>query len=436
MTVATTAQFETLAGLVSARAGIVRRIHRRITAADEPPVPIIYDGTLSHFDFKKGEELERGTCGKGLTEEAAQLGAIGEAVEHYCASHARLRRMRRARIAELPTAIAPPEFVLYSEQQYARPGFRPRPWSADREIPWLEARELPDRTPVWIPAGLVYLNFSGQEPPDLLCPPTSSGTAAGPDLDRAILSGLLETAERDAFMVTWLNRLPVPRIDYTALGGPCGTIRDHYARYGVEACAFLLATDLPVHCVMAIGVDRTGPAAVVGLGCGTHPETALRRALFEVCQVRPAERRKLALGEAATMNSYTDVRTLDQHALYFTRQDHLHELDFLLEGTATVRIEDLPDRSTGSVRGDLDALVGGLRAIGSRPVYLDLTTPDLADFPIRVVRTLATGLHPIAFGHDQQRLGGRRVYELPRRLGYAAADRCEADLNPCPHPIA
>jgi ribosomal protein S12 methylthiotransferase accessory factor len=52
------------------------------------------------------------------------------------------------------------------------------------------------------------------------------------------------------------------------------------------------------------------------------------------------------------------------------------------------------------------------------------------------VRVLATGLQPIHFGWGQERLGGRRLFELPFRLGFAPGPRGEADLNPCPHPLA
>jgi ribosomal protein S12 methylthiotransferase accessory factor len=438
MTDAAVAQLAALTPLVSAKTGIIRRMQRRLNGADEPPLPIIYESLLSQFDFKTGDDMERGACGKGLTDGAAQLGAIGEAVEHYCAAHVRLRRIRRARIAELADAIAPPEFVLYSDKQYTRPDFRYPRWDADSELGWLEAVELPVRSPVWVPASLVFLNFAGQQPQDHLTPPTSSGTAAGADLDHALLSGVLEVIERDAFLVTWLNRLPVPALEFSIIGGACGTIRDHYARYGVETRAYLLATDVPVHAVMAIGLDRRGdgPAAVVGLGCAMSPEGALRRALFEVCQMHPTERHKFSTGDAARLDRYADVHTLDEHALYFTRHDHLGELAFLLEGKDAVRIDDLPDYSTGSVAGDLASIVRALHDVGSRTVYIELTTPDLQDFPIRVVRTLVTEFQPIAFGHDQQRLGGRRLYEVPRRLGYGTSLRTEQDLNPCPHPIA
>src|SRR5215831_1722090 len=263
MTAAPASQLELLAGLVSSKTGIIRRMRRRVGSADEPPIPIIYESELSHFDFRTGSDIERGACGKGLTETAAQIGAIGEAIEHYCASHGRVKLTRRACISEFENVIPPADFVLYSETQYSRPDFRFARWTPGTETGWIEGRELPSDNPVWVPAGVVYLNYSGQE---MLFRPTSSGSAAGPDLPRAILSGLLEDVERDAFMITWMNRLPAPSLDYSRLGGPCGVIREYYARYGVEARAFLLPTDLPLYAAMAIGLDRSprGPAAVVG----------------------------------------------------------------------------------------------------------------------------------------------------------------------------
>jgi ribosomal protein S12 methylthiotransferase accessory factor len=431
-------QLEALRGLISPKTGILRRVERRVVSADEPPIPILYDGQLSNFDFKSTETIERGSCGKNITETAAQIGAIGEAVEHYCASHANIQNLRRGPIASIPDAVAPPEFVLFSEAQYSSPGFRFSRWTPESDMGWLPARELPTMKRVWVPASMVYLTYSGDQPQDMLCPPTSSGSAAGRDLDNAILRGLMETMERDAFMNTWLARLSVPRIDYSGLDGPCGVIRDHYARYGVDVQAYLLATDLPVYAVMAIGLqkDGDGPAAVVGLGCHLDPKAALCGALFEVCQVRPAESVKHAKGEAAKLNSYSDIHSLEEHAAYFTRPDHLHELDFLTSGKRVLRIEDLADRATGSAQSDLSFVVDALNAIGSRALFADITTPDLEDYPIRVVRALATHLQPIGFGHDMQRLGGARLYELPVKLGYASRTLTAVDLNPCPHPLA
>ena len=45
-------------------------------------------------------------------------------------------------------------------------------------------------------------------------------------------------------------------------------------------------------------------------------------------------------------------------------------------------------------------------------------------------------LQPMHFGAGQERLGGRRPFEMPRLLGRARRDLEEAELNRCPHPLA
>src|SRR4051812_35753365 len=111
-------QVDALLDLVSPRVGIIKSLSRRSKNDDEPTVPVLYEATLAHFDFRRNDSVHRGSCGKGLTGEEAKLGAIGEAVEHYCGSHAATRPMKRAKPEDLDGAWIPPsEFVLYSERQ-------------------------------------------------------------------------------------------------------------------------------------------------------------------------------------------------------------------------------------------------------------------------------------------------------------------------------
>jgi ribosomal protein S12 methylthiotransferase accessory factor len=49
---------------------------------------------------------------------------------------------------------------------------------------------------------------------------------------------------------------------------------------------------------------------------------------------------------------------------------------------------------------------------------------------------MVTDMQPIHFGHQNVRLGGRRLFELPVSLGYAKEPLAEAALNACPHPLA
>jgi ribosomal protein S12 methylthiotransferase accessory factor len=429
---------ERLLDLVSSRVGVIRALNRVTRGVDEPSPPILYHALLSHYDFKKGKPLERASAGKGVTEEEAIGGAIGEAIERYCGHHPDLAAIRKARWGELNCeAVSPPECVLYSEMQYAREDFAYPRWTEQTETSWLPARQLPSGREVLLPASFIYLNYSGKDGEEAFCPATSNGLAAGPDLEAAVLAGLSELVERDGFIVHWMNRLPAPEIDFD--GGVAGAVRSHYRRFNVDTRVFNVSTDIPMYSMMAVSLsmDAHGPAALVGLGCHLDPRTALTKALFEICQVRPGETRKfLEEPPAERLKAYQDVKTLHDHSAFLTIPERLNEMGFLLENGRRQRLEDLPNRASGSVAVDLEFVVTALSHAGCRVAYADITTPDVRPIGIRVVRTIATGLQPIHFGYGEERLGGRRLFELPRTLGYVSQVRNERDLNPCPHPLA
>jgi ribosomal protein S12 methylthiotransferase accessory factor len=434
-------QIEGLLSLVSPRTGVVRSVVRIPRAVDEPVPPILYHATLSNFDFKKADGSERSAAGKGLTEADAIGGAIGEAVERYCASHVDLVRQRRARLGDISEPhIGPAECVLYSTRQYQTPGFAYPRATPDVDIGWVWGRELPSGRNVSIPAALVYLYGNGAGGPDFFCPPTSNGLAAGPTLEAAIVSGLCELVERDAFLMTWMNRLPAPEVDLSMAGPAARGIRDHYSRFGLETRVFDVTTDIPIPAMMALSIDRTGqsPAAVVGLGSHLDPAVAVLKALFEICQVRPGETRRAeeTRSKGKTLSAYADVKTLEDHSGFFTTLDRLKEFDFLQRNDAPRAVTARPSLDRGSPDANLEQTVDVLTRAGCRVAYVDLTTDDVSPFGIRVVRTFATGLQPIHFGYGEERLGGGRLFEVPRLLGYGATTRTEADLNPCPHPLA
>lgn len=440
VTATETSQIQHLLELVSPRVGIICNLSPAVRGAEEPDVPIIYQATLSHFDYRKAKPWERAAIGKGLNENQAIRGAIGEAIEHYCASHFDTYKAHKAPWSAVqPEAVAPIDCVLYSENQYSRRAFPYRRWDPTDAITWLPMTELPGSRRIFAPASLVYLSADKASSEDFLCPPTSNGLAAGPDLNFAILHGLCELIERDAFLITWMNQLPAPEVEFSTESRVAHSIREHYGRFGVEIRVFNVSLDLPAYVMMGVAVDRTGrgPSAVVGLGCDLDPTVAVSRALFEVCQVRPGEVRRYQQERPADdLKSYHDVHGLEDHSAFFHPLETLSEFSFLFESGRTQGLKDLPNCSCSNVTADLETCVVALVGSGCRVLYADVTTPDVADFGLSVVRTIATGLQPMHFGSGEERLGGRRLYEIPMRLGCSSRIRGEGDLNPCPHPIA
>ncbi|MDB5945940.1 MAG: hypothetical protein JWQ33_966, partial [Ramlibacter sp.] len=167
------------------------------------------------------------------------------------------------------------------------------------------------------------------------------------------------------------------------------------------------------------------------------PQVALRKALFELCQGRPAEARRFSdKPPRGRLARYEDVKTLDDHSAFHSLPEQLGEFRFLWRDRQLASIHDFPSPPTADVAQALDRCARSLAGNGHRVAYVDLTLPDVGACGIRVVRAVATGLQPIHFGHGQERLGGRRLFELPARLGLAAGPTRVEELNPCPHPLA
>jgi len=187
--------------LVSPKVGVLRSLTKVVRGMEEPNPPIIYQAVLSHFDYQMAPPGQRSAAGKGKTESEAIRSALGEAIEHYCASHINQEITRVARYEELPNALAPPECVLYSDAQYARSRFPYHRWQSQDVLTWTPMRELPMDREVFAPAQQIYLNFAARIEEDYLAPITSNGLAAGPTLEFAILNGLYECVERDGFLI-------------------------------------------------------------------------------------------------------------------------------------------------------------------------------------------------------------------------------------------
>jgi ribosomal protein S12 methylthiotransferase accessory factor len=425
-----------VAALVSRRSGLVRELQPQGRGPEEPCPPHLWTATLAHYDFRNTPRSERLNAGKGRTEPEAQMSALGEAIERYSAYHWDAARVRVCP-AE-PGAITPADCVLHTPAQYAS-GLPYAQWSPETPTSWITGVELPSGAPVEVPAALVYLVSPMPRPEDHVAAVTSNGLAAGADLTRAIIGGLHEVIERDALMITWLNRLPATLIETPQSGCLAAAIIRHYARYGVKVRLLSLATDQAPTVVMAVADNPAGSAAarLIGMGCDLDPVAAVDKAVFEMCQARPSMAARMQAGDAAArLQRYEDARDLDDHPLFHAIAANGHEFDFLLASGRVVALDDMPRPDATTPEAALSVIVAAAVAAGSRVAYADITTSDIAPLGPRVVRCFITGLQPIHFGHGEGRFGGRRLFDAPVAWGLRRTPLEDKDLNPCPHPLA
>jgi ribosomal protein S12 methylthiotransferase accessory factor len=427
--------------LVSPRCGVITDFELVPKDPDEPAKPYLFGARLANHRFVEDRDADDGIgTGKGLTLAEAQTSALGEAVEYYAASCIRTEHLLYASYEALAApSLNPADLVLYRPEQYAELPYAP--YADTTTLGWVEGHSLITGSALLVPAIAVFLGYLPRAPEERICPSTSTGLAAGPTLSEAMLSALYEVLERDAFIITWMNRLPAERVAPVTHPNPELVDLCHaYTRRGVDLRLYRLVVDHPCQVFLCLAVQDGGdgwPAAVAGLGADLDPALAASKAIMEAGQVRSALRVQMRdpAVQARIERLLGDPRlvaTIDDHALLYTHHGATGAFAFLERSPEAV-VDWTTHNSSPTDR--LRLLVDHFRTQGGDVLYYDLTTPDLIELSLRTVRVIVPGFQPLHFGREP-RLGGRRLYELPRRLGISEAPARPELLNTDPHPLA
>jgi ribosomal protein S12 methylthiotransferase accessory factor len=425
--------------LVSPRTGLIREVVYAELAPDDPPlhwaqaIPADAQAAGGRMALSQGGAVS-------ADRDRAVLKAVGESVERYCSAQWEEDALTTATHEELGTeAVSPDEFALFASEQYDEPGFRWSPFRADTTVRWAMGTSLVTGEAKYVPAAFVYVPYGKEPGSGPIWMPISSGLACAPSLARAMYRAALELIERDAFMIVWQNRLTRPRIDLGSIEDPLvQRLLAAWEGLPVRCHAVVLTLDIQVTVILGILTSESGrwPLTVVGLGVDISPRRALTLALEELAQGFIGMRRVAAQApDWRPAEDYRDVDTVTRHGHAHAVEERLRPtIEFLLRGEL-VDIDELPDRSTDSSVASLRIVVDDLSSLGLDAVAVDLTTEDVDAAGFKVVRVVIPGLQPLDVNHTTQYLGGRRLYELPWRLGLRDAPTQPSELNPYPHPF-
>ncbi|GHA91007.1 hypothetical protein GCM10010305_38470 [Streptomyces termitum] len=373
--------------------------------------------------------------------------AFLEGLERYAGTH---RRGPRSPVTgswrELrDRAVDPAACGFYEERTY-REDPLVEPFDPDRAIPWEWGWSLRDERPVLVPSRLVYYSAGLQA--DNFVFECSNGCAIGGSLEEAVLGGLLELIERDAFLNAWYGAARLPSVDLATVGGASAAMAERAALQGYDVRVLDGRIDLPVPVGIAVAVRRDGGEGLLSFAAASSldPRSAVEGALSEVLTYIPHLSRQTRERRAeleAMADDFDRVRHLKDHA-------QLYGLPRMAEH-ARAFLEPLGERSFGEtyreweetgrprtldLRDDLRVVVGALAGAGHDVVVVDQTTPEQERMGLRTVSTLVPGLLPIDFGWNRQRAPLLpRLRTALRRGGHRAADLTDAEIHRVPHPF-
>ncbi|MGW9440041.1 TOMM precursor leader peptide-binding protein [Streptomyces sp. NPDC055607] len=424
---------------VDRRAGVVREL--RPGGLDTLPTALAPVGPANGF-------------GRALDMATARLSAITEAVERMSGLRQGGKRTTvRASRAELGArAIDPVTLGLHASERYADPAFPYRRYSDDEVCDWIWGHSFGRDEPVLVPRTYVYYGAHEQraDRPDVPFAFTSSnGTAVGSCAEEAILHGLLELAERDAFLMTWYGRLPVPRIDPYSLPDRTVPLLIERIRertgFHVDVFATTMEQRIPSFWVMgrADGDDPRRMKTLSSAGSGLDASDALLGALCELTpllDLQPAGYRERYERAGRLVEDSSLVADMDDHSLLYGHPDAFGRFDFLFAGSPArdfaevTREWEWPEHD--DLRADCLHLVARYLDSGLDVVAVDLTTPELRAGGLTSFKVVVPGLLPMTFGHHNRRTTGlSRLLTVPPLLGFTNGPASEEELNADPHPF-
>jgi len=380
--------------------------------------------------------------GASLNSDQAIAATIGEAVERYCAAYSEPEELIFSSYNDLKyEAVHPDLFSLYSKAQHEMDGFPFAPFTAESPLSWTWGFSLQKQESVLVPASLahlpLYLENFGRE--TKIASTTSTGLACGNTIEEAILSAIGEAVERDSVTCFWMNRMPTRRVVIDDASAISDIYKERFALPGLDYYTCEVTTDLgiPTLFTLLVGNSTDGIMVNVGSQANLSPTRAALKSLVEAAHGRPYVRFILQ-GNPGWKHKpdFSNVNSFQDHAAFYTRAPQLHDvLDFIKEPVSERRLSEIPDLSTGSIKGDIETYVSILARHNLDVIVVDLTSPDIDEVGFKVVRIMVPGLQLLHGDHRYPFLGCERLYRMPQSLGFRETASTAKELNPFPHPM-
>ena len=253
---------------VDDRLGVVTEVGER----ESFPAPYYIARTTDTATFS---DVRCGEFAAGVADgwDAAYAKAVGEALERYCAGTYRASAFRSAPTEGVIDAVPVDRFVRPADAETPTP---------DEHVQWVNGIDLTTRDSASLPAEFVVF----PPPAERFAPAITTGLGLGNSTAEAVLSGLYETVERDATMLSWYSTFDPMGLIVDDEG--VESLRKRASAEDLSVTTLLLTQDVDVP-VVAAAVHRdaeTGewPRFAMGSAADLDAAAAARSALAEALQ--------------------------------------------------------------------------------------------------------------------------------------------------------
>jgi ribosomal protein S12 methylthiotransferase accessory factor len=381
--------------------------------------------------FRDDSHVSYGTGRAYNNPPLARMLAIIEALERYASMVTDDRAFFYASASELGDDAMDLDLVARcSEREMRHPSCVLRTADKTKRIRWIAGVDLHSGKETLVPAVMVYLGLS-REPAEYFWTPITTGCAAHTTIEAALVNAICEVIERDAIAMTWLQRLPLPRLADDCLPEQVREIIQWCTARDASIHLFDATTDVGVPTVYCVQTTRTGDHAAQLVSCASDFDVraAVLRATLEVIGLRAAIHAR-----GPTPRRYADYTSVLDGAAVMARRKRRHAFGFLLDSPES-RPASRPESAViASPSERLRFLVRRLADLGMSVFATDISTRELDEVGLAAARVIIPQLQPMSLKPRAQYRGHPRLYSGPASMGMRVLP--ESRLNPYPQPVA
>ena len=360
-------------------------------------------------------EPSSGGMGISLREKDAILACFGEAIERYCMSFIPTKDLFSGTLPTMSQEFYNSHLLdFYTEEQYRlHPSFTN---GIQDPIEWVSISKIDDKdsSSIW-PAGLIYIPYESHK---TIGETSSSGIAAHSNLETAYESALCEVIERDALMIYFYSGIPATKITPESIGEDIvPAIKDIIKDFNI--LLYQLETDTSLRVYLGYIFSKDGDFHYgIGASAALDSDVAVGKVIKE-CLF--SYHYSLNLTEFRNPKK-EKITQLVEHFLYF--QDSILFEKIVLP----INKETSYQRKVLSFKD----LLSSIRESGYEIYVKDLTTPDILNSNIRVVRTIIPGYVDLNKTYTLPKKTSRRFLEVAEKLGYPNVEIDFSVLHPLP----
>lgn len=310
------------------------------------------------------------------------------------------------------------------------------------KIGWIKGVDLTRGREVFIPAQLVYYNYTpsyaetmkGLKEHFILYGEYRG--AAGFNMVKVLLRGIYEIIQLDSYIVSHLLKIVPLSINLDYVKRKNSKLKEVIRitnLYNLELSLFMIPNDFGIPVIMAMLIDRTGfgPALNLGLKAGFNLEEVVLGAIEEAYNSRFAVRYEMIyFPHRLTKIDLDTIENWRVRGLFWARKQTLESIAYLLKSKKKEEVRELHTRKFRDEEEELKYVIKILANHGFDIYYVDITPKVLKQLNIHTIRVIIPNLQVSYRSEGARIICFRRLQQLAE---FFKIDFDLNELNKLPH---